>query len=259
MRLAGLVLLTGIAVAFIVSFVLPYDAVSDVHTEIANAGISAKHWLGTDHLGRDVAHRVLAGTRAFCGPGAASAILAALAGTLLGAAAGWCGGSIAAGIRYGFTVVDSLPRFVLVLLACSIFGAGALTLAVASAVACAPALGEAVYARLDGLRRAEFVLAARAHGIPDARVLGYHLLWVNARGLVARHAAQVFGFFLVVETSLSYLGGFGVPEPTPSWGNMLAFEFGNPSGNVCAWLAPAVATILGVLATTIVGQDADVG
>lgn len=259
MRVAGLALLALVAVAFLGSFAVPYDAVSDVHTELANAGISGGHLLGTDHLGRDVAHRVLAGTRAFCGPGAASAVLAALFGTVLGAAAGWFGGAVATAIRYGFTVLGSLPRLVLVLLACSIFGPGALTLAIASAVACIPAVGEAVYARLDSLRRAEFVLAARAHGISDARVLGYHLLWVNARGLVARHAAQVFGFFLVVETSLSYLGGFGVPEPTPSWGNMLAFEFGNPSGNVYAWLAPALATVLGVLATAIVGQDADVG
>jgi ABC-type dipeptide/oligopeptide/nickel transport system permease component len=84
-------------------------------------------------------------------------------------------------------VVASVPRFVLVLLACMIYGSDPLVLATAAGASYAPGLGQAVYARLEALRGAEFVLAARAHGLSDARILGRHLLWVNCRRLVGRH------------------------------------------------------------------------
>ena len=101
----------------------------------------------------------------------------------------------------------------------------------------------------------EFVTALRAHGVGDGRILLWHVLWVNVRGLLVRQVLNTFGFFLVVETTLSYFGGFGVQEPTPSWGNMLAFEFGIPDGNPAAWLAPAAAIWLAILGTALLGQD----
>jgi ABC-type dipeptide/oligopeptide/nickel transport system permease subunit len=54
---------------------------------------------------------------------------------------------------------------------------------------------------------------------------------------------------------LSYIGGFGIEEPMPSWGNMLAFEFGVPDGNLFAWLSPAVA-IWGVMFSAVLASDA---
>lgn len=256
-RSVGLALLTVLAVAWLLALGAPYDVVADVDPSRASLGPSSADWLGTDHLGRDVAWRLLLGSRAFVAPGLLTALLAGGLGGLAGALAGWFGGPVSSVVRYGFTVGGSVPRLVLVLLAGAIFGPDTLVLAMATGLACAPAVGEAVTARLEELRRAEFVLALRAHGIPDARILLYHLLWVNTRGLIARHVLQAFGFFLVVETTLSYLGGFGVQEPTPSWGNMLAFEFGVPDGNLYAWLAPAVAIWLGIGAAALLGQDVE--
>jgi hypothetical protein len=71
-------------------------------------------------------------------------------------------------------------------------------------------------------RRERFIAAARAHGLTDAAILGRHILWANCRELLLRQACAVFGAFLLVETSLSYLGDYGVPQPRPSWGNILA-------------------------------------
>ncbi|MDP2311866.1 MAG: hypothetical protein Q8P41_03110 [Pseudomonadota bacterium] len=254
-RTVGLGLVGALILAWVLALVAPYDIVADVNPARASLGPSGAHWLGTDHLGRDVAWRLLLGSRAFVAPGLLTAAIAGLVGGAAGALAGWFGGPVAALVRYTFTVGASVPRFVLVLLAGAIFGADPAVLAVATGLACAPAVGEAVTCRLEELRRAEFVLALRAHGVPEGRILGYHLLWVNARGLVARQVLQAFGFFLVVETTLSYLGGFGVQEPTPSWGNMLAFEFGIPDGNLLAWMAPAAAIWAGILGTALLGQD----
>ncbi|MFZ5475512.1 MAG: ABC transporter permease [Myxococcota bacterium] len=256
-RRLGLALTGLVLAAWVLSWVSGYDVKTDVHPDRVHAGPSAEHWLGTDKLGRDVFWRLVTASRAFVPTGALAATVAGALGVGAGAIAGWFGGVPAALVRYVLGVVATVPRFVLVLLACAITGGDTWALAVASGVAYAPTLGEAVFARLEGLRRAEFVLAARAHGLSDARILGHHLLWVSCRGLVARHLCGAFGYFLLLETTLSYLGSFGVQEPTPSWGNMLALEFGQYEGNAWAWIAPVAAIWIAMLGTTLVGEVAD--
>lgn len=256
MKRLGVALLLGVLATWGLSLTWPYDVVADVHPEIGEAPASVAHWLGTDHMGRDVFRRLVRASEAFVPAGLLAALVAGVAGGAVGTVSGWFGGAAEVLVRYVTGVVASLPRLVLVLLAGAIFGPRPTVLAVATGLAYAPALAEAVHARLESLRRAEFVLAARAHGLAEGRILAHHLLWVNCRGLVARHLLQAFGFFLLVETTLSYLGGFGVPEPTPSWGNMLAFEFGVPDGNVLAWAAPAAAIWLAVLGTALVAEEA---
>lgn len=254
-RRVGAALVGAVLLAWAASFAVAYDPVADVNPSLADAPPAAAHWLGTDHLGRDVALRALHGSRAFVLPGLVAAAVAAVVGGVLGGLAGWTGGRAEPAVRYVFTVVAAVPRLVLILLAATIVGPSPYLLAAAAGVACAPELGSALHARLAGLRRAEFVTALRAHGLPDARILVYHLLWVNCRGLLARQALQAFGFFVIVETTLSYLGGFGVQEPEPSWGNMIAFEFGRPDGNPWAWLGPAAALWLAVLGVTLAAED----
>jgi len=251
----GALLLGGVLLAWLFALVVPYDVVADVNPARASLGPSAAHWLGTDHLGRDVAWRLVVGSRAFVLPGLGAALLAGLLGVAGGAVAGWLGGPVATAVRYAGNVVASIPRLVFVLLAGAVFGPDVHVLAVATGLACAPAVAEALHARIEELRRAEFVLALQAHGVPDARILAWHLVWVNGRGLVARNVLATFAFFLVVETTLSYLGGFGVQEPTPSWGNMLAFEFGIPDGNPWAWAAPGLAVWAACLGAALLGQD----
>lgn len=232
-----------------------YDVVADVDVSRGSLLPSAAHWLGTDHLGRSVAWRLVVGAQAFVGPGALAASVALGAGVTLGALSGWVGGLVADALRFTVGVLASLPRLVLVLLAGSIFGTDLFTLGVAVGVACVPMVAEAVHARLESFRRAEFVLAARAHGVPPWRVLLIHLLWVNARALILRQGLAVFSWFLLVETTLSYVGGFGVAEPRPSWGNMIAFEWTVRDGNPWATRAPALAIWLGVLGPLLFAES----
>ncbi len=254
-RRLGLVLFASLLLLWLVGLAMPYDVVADVHPDLADAPPAAAHLLGTDHLGRDVLARLIRASRAFVLPGAGAAVVAGVLGLALGTVAGWFGGVAEQAGRLVFTVVGAVPRLVLVLLAATIVGDDPAVLAVAAGLVCAPELGSAVAARLGDLRRAEFVLALRAHGVSDARILGYHLLWVNARGVVARQLFTVFGYYVGLETTLSYLGGFGVQEPEPSWGNMVAFEFGRPDGNLLAWLAPALALWAAVVACSWLAED----
>ncbi len=259
-RLAGTAVLVLVGLVWMVSLLSSYDVVADVDPARMSAHPSAAHWLGTDHLGRDVAWRLVTACEVFVGPGLFACALALVLGVPAGAWAGWAGGWSAELVRYGFTVVASLPRFVLVLLVCAIYGASVWILAAAAAIAYSPAVAEAVYGRVTTFRRREFVLAAEAHGVHWTRILGWHLLWVNARTLIARHALQLFAYFLLVETTLSYIGaleagaGFGVPEPTPSWGNMIAFEWGVRDGNLWATWGPALAIWIVILGALLLGD-----
>lgn len=243
----GFVVTAGLLVPLI-----GYDPVADVDPSRANVGPSVAHWLGTDHLGRDVFLRLLLATRSFVGPGLLACAVAALAGVPLGAASGWYGGPVAAAIRYVWSVVSSVPRFVLVLLVASIYGDATWRLAIVAGAAWAPVIGEAVHSRIEELRNAEYVLANRAYGLPAWRILWVHLVWAACRRRIARLSLSLFGYFLVLESTLSYIGGFGVQEPVPSWGNMLVFEWGR--GGLLGVLAPMLALQVVVLATAWLGE-----
>lgn len=238
-----------------------YEVVTDVHPALASLRPQSDHLLGTDHLGRDVFWRWVTASESFVGPGLLACAVALLLGLPGGAISGYLGGPGASAIRLAFASAAALPRFVLVLLACAAFGSEVGILAIAAGVAYAPTLAEALYTRLESFRHAGFVLAARAHGLSHLRVLLHHLLWVNCRRLLLRHALMLFAYFLLLETTLSYIGGldgagsFGVAEPQPSWGNMIAFEWRQPESNPWASLAPALATFAVLLGASWVSDD----
>ncbi len=234
---AAILLVFGLLWAW--ALVSGYDPVADVNPAAASLGPSLTHLLGTDHLGRDVLSRVALAVGGFAGPGMVAALLSALVGVPLGALIGAADGVISGAARLLMGALASVPGFVLALLMATVWGASPGVLALSIGLAYAPALAEEVGARLQGLYRAEFVLALRAHGHGEARILLWHLLWLNARALTLRHALQVFAFTLATETTLSYLGGYGVAEPQPSWGNMLSLSFGRQD-NPLAALAPAL-------------------
>ena len=245
----GAIVLTGV-----LGPVLPYDPVADVSPMNADLAPSVAHWLGTDHLGRDVAWRLALACRAFVVPGLGACAVAAGLGVPLGALAGYHGGLTESVIRQGFSVLATLPRFVLVLLWLSIRGSGELQLALAAGLSFVPEIGEAVFARIAALRHDDYVLANRAHGVPPWRILWVHLVWAACRRTIGRGLVELFGAFVVVEATLSYVGGFGVREPSPSWGNMLVFEWGR-SGNPTDMVAAAVAIYIAVAAVTWVGES----
>jgi peptide/nickel transport system permease protein len=242
----GLVLLVGLASPWV-----PYDPATDVHTTEALLGPGPGHWLGTDHLGRDVLFRSLIACKSFVGPGLAACLVASVLGVPTGALAGFYGGFLESAVRYAFTVLGSVPRFVLVLLVLSIYGNGTWILAGIAGIAFVPVLGEATFGRIAALREADYVIASRAHGLSDARILWVHLVWGACRRRILRELVTLFGYFVVLETTLSYIGGFGIQEPLPSWGNMLVFEWDR--GGSAAFV-PLALLLVSVLAVVLAGE-----
>jgi peptide/nickel transport system permease protein len=197
-------------------------------------GPSWAHPLGTDPLGRDLLARMIVSSEAFFLPGLFACSLAVLFAVPAGAAIGyWPRAPASAAVRATLTIVGAWPRLVVVVVVVAIFTASVsdpaafaqvrlFLLAGLVGLSFVPQMAYSLAERVLFFQREQFVEAARAHGLGDARILGFHILWANCRNLVLRQVCTLFGAWLLVETSLSYLGHYGVPAPRPSWGNMLS-------------------------------------
>ena len=160
---AGVALLLLPVLIWVLSLAANYDVIADVDVSRASLAPSVDHWLGCDHLGRDVLWRLITASESFVGPSLFACVVALVIGVPAGALSGWLGGLPASLTRFGLTTVASLPRFVLVLLVCAAFGNSVQLIALAAGVAYAPTLAEAIYARIQSFRHRGFVLAGQAH------------------------------------------------------------------------------------------------
>ncbi len=197
-------------------------------------GPSAEHLLGTDQLGRDLLLRMIVSVEAFFVPGLLASFVALLASVPAGSLLGYRRrDALSTGVRFGLTTIAAWPRLVLVVVVVAIFtamvsdpagweGQRLFLLATLVGISFVPDLAGTLAERIRTLRDEQFIEACRAHGIAERDILLRHILWANCRHLLLRQVCLVFGAFILVETSLSYLGDYGVPPPRPSWGNMLA-------------------------------------
>jgi len=253
--LFGLSVLVLLTLVRAYAAIFPYNPVTDVDMGRVFVGISFQHPLGTDQVGRDVFMRILHSTKAFYFPGLFACTIAAVLGVVGGGLSGFYGGPFASVFRYLTALITSFPRFILILLVCSIFEGGMYLISGLTGLVYMPMVAETVYRKVLHFKTTEFIEAARAHGLSDKRVLFYHILWLNCRSMIAKHLLYLFGYVILIETSLSYLGGFGVQEPEPSWGNMLAqareYIF---QGELLFLTVPAGAIIVTILGLVALGD-----
>lgn len=214
----------------------------------------ARHWLGTDGLGRDVLARLAWGARTSLAVGLGAALLLACLGTLIGALAGTLGGWVDLVLSRVLEIVLCFPAFFLVLACASVADRSVLppALLVALVIAGVGWTGVARLVRAECLRLREldFVLTARAQGFSFTRVLCVHVLPnALAPSLVALSFAA--GSAILTESALSFLG-LGVEVPVPSWG-ALASETRNPAH---WWLLvfPGLAVFATALAASVLGE-----
>lgn len=215
---------------------------------------SAAHPLGTDFVGRDLLARIMLGTQAFFLPGLLSVSVSLVFGALFGVLAGFWPERFATPIGLVLQSLESLPKLVLVLLVIALFRPEIYLILLVVGITNIPAAAELLRAKIAVLRRKSYIEAALALGLHPARVILKHVLWLHGRGLVLVLASIGMGEAILIETSLSYLG-FGVQEPTPSWGNMVAlgkdYFF---RGELWISTAPAAAILLTVLGFHLLGD-----
>lgn len=227
---------------------LPYDPLAFAGEPLEPP--SARFLLGCDGLGRDMLSRLGAAASSFAVPGALAMTTALMLGALLGVVASLGGRVWGAVASWLLQVVDSVPKFVLVLLVAAIARSNLFWIMTAVGVTFAPQIADSIKQSVERLRAEAFIEAERSLGVSIWRILFVHVLWGHARYIILSQLMSLLAYSLLVETSLSYLGGeLGVQEPMPSWGNMIAMA---RDALFAGYAGPALLPA-GMIATTILG------
>ena len=252
MAMAGLILVLGLfTVAVLAPWLAPYDPTLINLQEVLRPP-SVAHLLGTDTLGRDVLSRVIYGARISLLVGFVAVGLATLIGVLVGALAGYYGGVVDAVLMRLVDLMLCFPTLFLILAVIAVLGPSIWNIMVVIGVTGWMGVARLVRAEFLSLREREFVVAARALGASDARLIWRHLL-PNALTPVMVSATLGVAGAILVESSLSFLG-LGVQPPTPSWGNMLTM--GKDNIEIAWWLSvfPGLAILVTVMSYNLLGE-----
>jgi peptide/nickel transport system permease protein len=183
-------------------------------------GPSARHWFGTDNLGRDLYTRVVHATELSVTATVIAVLIGLVVGAVVGLVAGAAGGVVDAVLMRIVDVLLSIPELLSALVLVTALGFGTRKVAIAVGIALIPTFARVMRAEVVRVRRAPYVEAAIASGVRWPVVLVRHVLR-NAYGPVAALAAVEFGVAVLAVSSLSFLG-YGAPPPAPEWGSLIA-------------------------------------
>jgi peptide/nickel transport system permease protein len=234
-----LVLLTAGA-----SWVAPRDPLYiDMGHKFARPG-EAGFLLGADELGRDVLSRLLHAGRVSLAVGLVTALIAVLVGSILGGVAGYYGGAADAFIMRLADVLLSMPAIFLLLALSAFLRPSVFSITLIIGLNSWMSVARLVRGQILSLKEQEFVIAARAIGASDRRLIFRQLL-PNAVPPVLIAATLTVAMAILLESSLSYLG-YGIQPPTASWGNMLN------NAQTYVLYAPWVAVYPGLMITVTV-------
>lgn len=214
---------------------------------------SARHWLGTDNLSRDLWSRIVYGARVSVTVGFGAVALAALIATVIGVTCGYFGGAYDLVMQ---RIVDgwmSFPYLVIILSLMAILGPGLLNVILALAILGAASQSRVIRSATLAVKEHQFVEAARAVGAGHVRIIVLHIL-PNVAATIIILATIGLGVAILAESALSFLG-FGVPPPYPSWGAMLSGS-GRTYMYQAPWMAvwPGVAISLAVFGFNMLGD-----
>jgi peptide/nickel transport system permease protein len=215
-------------------------------------GPSARHWLGTDAFGRDVASLLMVGARNSILVGVIAVGIGLSIGTALGLLAAAKRGWVEELIMRLADFTFAFPALLLAIMMTAVFGAGIVNSIIAIGIFYIPTFARVTRASANAVWAREYILAARACGKGSWRITLEHVLPNILSVLIVQTTIQ-FALAILAEAALSYLG-LGTQPPQPSWGRMLSeaqtLMFQAPL--LAVW--PGVAIALAVLGLNLLGD-----
>ena len=213
---------------------------------------SLQHWLGTDHLGRDILSRLVSGARVALGVSLSVIALSLTAGLMLGIVAALSPRAIDLVIVGIFDIVTSFPSIILALALVAVFGPGLGNVVLLVSIVFIPHFGRVARAQTIALRNSPFIEAEKVLGAQSWRVLLHHVT-PNIIGPILVLACMDIPVVITIEAGLSFLG-LGVRPPLASWGNLL--NDGYTYLDQSPWLATfsGLALIFATLGFALLGE-----
>ncbi|HET8577536.1 MAG TPA: ABC transporter permease [Methylomirabilota bacterium] len=212
-----------------------------------------EHWLGTDHLGRDIYSRIVHGARVSLIVGVASTLLGSVLGGIIGLLSGYVGGKTDLVAQRIMDILQGLPLLVLALVMSAALGPSIHNVVIAISIPIVPRAARVIRSSVLAIRELQYVEAARALGLKHLRIAFRHILPNTIGPFIVLCTAQL-GSAILVEAALSFLG-LGVPEPYPSWGRMLsvsAAEYAQKAPHLVIF--PGLAISLAVFGSNLLGD-----
>lgn len=248
-----------VVIAIASPLIVPHDpAAQDLTRRLAppvltgREGASLSYPLGNDNLGRDILSRLLVGSRVSLAVGVGTVLLSCVVGSLLGAVAGFYRGFAD---DLAMRVVDvwlAFPSLLMAIAFGAALGPGLVNLIIALSLTIWVVYCRMVRAEVLSIREREFVLAARAIGVSDARIILRHVL-PNVLAPILVISTLQMGTVIISEASLNFLG-IGVQGSIATWGGMLSD--GREFMRQAWWLStfPGIAISIVVLSINLVGD-----
>lgn len=238
-------------IAIIGPLITPYNPNQQIMQDVSQTP-SAKHWFGTDDLGRDIFSRVIVGTRISLFVGVAAVAFSLLIGIVLGSIAGYFGGKVDAFIMRLMDIMLSIPSILLAITLMAALGKGIDKAIIAIGVVSIPEYARIIRSSILSVKENDYVAAAKVLGNSDTRIIFKHILPNVVSSIVVR-ATMGISTAILDTAALGFLG-LGVQPPTAEWGDML----GRVRSMVLVYphmlIFPGLAITLAVLAFNLFGD-----
>lgn len=249
--LGGVLVILLLALTLLGPWLAPYDPTAvDVSQRLQ--GMSEAHWLGTDHLGRDVLSRLITGARLSLGTVVLTLCLILTLGIVVGGVAGFIGGRLDTVLMRVGELFMTVPTFVLALFFIGVLGTGLSNVILAIALSHWAWYARMVRSLVISLRGRDYLLASRLAGASRLQSFVSHIL-PSVLGQLMVLASLDIGHMMLHVSGLSFLG-LGVSPPTPEWGVMIndAKEFLWTHPQLLLW--PGLMIFLTVMAFNLLGD-----
>ncbi|TNF45966.1 ABC transporter permease [bacterium] len=255
---AGLIIISiFVLCALFAPLISPHNPVENalydqLKPPVWDEGGSSKNLLGTDDLGRDILSRLIYGARVSLMVGLVSVGIAVLLGTLFGAIAGYFGGWLDNVIMRIMDIILAFPGILLAIVIVAYLGPGLRNAMMAIGVISIPRFARIVRASVIEEYEKDYVLAARAVGARNRRII-FNSILPNCLAPIIVQASLGFGSAILDAAGLSFLG-LGAQPPIPEWGAMIAM---GRSMILRAWWVmtfPGIAILFGVLGFNLLGD-----